>query len=443
MTIRDICNTEPTTIRRFNTILKAAEMMRQHNTGELVVVEEKDGCRMPVGIITDRDIVEKTVAENLSIDTVTVEDIMNTRVVTVRESESISKTFQLMHVKGIRRIPVVDDRGSLTGMLFIDSLFDFVVEEKEELYKHLIRDKAEEEKKEPAVTEIKKLTIKGGYGKTGEKEPVNEVTMEMGNVVSIVGHTGSGKTMFINDIELFANENTPSRRKVLINDVTPPEEFSFDASKNPIALITQHTTFISDLPVKTFLETHARIRQSGKIESILDETLSFANQLTGESINSESAMTELSGGQTRALLIADAVIIGNSPIILLDEIENAGIHRAKALEMLRKYEKIFIFVTHDLRIALNSDFRIVMKNGAMQKVTVTEDEEKRVAERIKKLDDLMLDFVKKMRAGERLSEKRLKEYQEETGACRICSYGDKEEKEEKETRDWKKDFWKW
>ena len=77
-------------------------------------------------------------------------------------------------------------------------------------------------------------------------------------------------------------------------------------------------------------------------------------------------MTELSGGQTRSLLIADAVVIGNSPIILLDEIENAGINRTRALELLKNYEKIFIFVTHDPRIALLSDFRIVMKNGAME-----------------------------------------------------------------------------
>ena len=78
-------------------------------------------------------------------------------------------------------------------------------------------------------------------------------------------------------------------------------------------------------------------------------------------------MTEFSGGQTRALFIADAVIIGNSPIILLDEIENAGIHRTRALELLKRYEKIFIFVTHDPRIALLSDLRIIMKNGAMKK----------------------------------------------------------------------------
>ncbi len=257
--------------------------------------------------------------------------------------------------------------------------------------------------------EIKKITIIGGYGKNHEKESVDEVNLEMGNIVSIVGPTGSGKTTLINDIELFANKNTPSMRKVLINDAISSEEFMNDPSKNPIALITQHTNFLSDLPVNRFLDIHARIRQTGKSKSVVKETLDFANQLTGEPIIEESAMTELSGGQTRALLVADAVIIGNSPIILLDEIENAGIHRTRAIELLKQYEKIFIFVTHDPRIALLSDFRIVMRNGTMQKVIVTDDEEKRVAEEIKKLDDLMLDFRKRIRAGECLSEVGLKE----------------------------------
>ena len=257
--------------------------------------------------------------------------------------------------------------------------------------------------------EIKKLTIIGGVGKDGKKELVTDVALEMGNIVSIVGPTGCGKTTLINDIELFADENTPSKRKVLINGITRPEEFMYDPSKNPIALISQHTNFLSDLPVEKFLEIHARIRQPGRSDAIVEETLQFANQLTGEPIIKESAMTELSGGQTRALLIADAVIIGNSPIILLDEIENAGIHRTKALELLRQYEKIFIFVTHDPRIALLSDFRITMKNGAMQSVIITEQEEKGVAEELRKLDDLLLDFRNRIRIGERLSDVILKD----------------------------------
>ena len=120
-------------------------------------------------------------------------------------------------------------------------------------------------------------------------------------------------------------------------------------------------------------------------------------------------MTELSGGQTRSLLIADAFIICNSPIILLDEIENAGIHRTKALELLKKYQKIFIFVTHDPNIALLSDFRIVMKAGAMQQLIRTSAEEKLASMELKKIDDIMLHFRTLIRNGEMISEEKLKE----------------------------------
>ena len=271
--------------------------------------------------------------------------------------------------------------------------------------------------------EINKVTIIGGYGRTGQKEPVQGIDLSMGDVVSIVGPTGSGKTALINDIGLFANANTPTGRRILINDATPPLEFLEDPSKNPIALITQHTTFLSDLPVHKFLGLHARIRKSGRPESIVEETLDFANQLTGEPIITDSAMTELSGGQTRALLIADAVVIGNSPIILLDEIENAGIDRTRALELLRKYRKIFIFVTHDLRIALLSNYRLAMGAGAIQQVIMTEAEEKRMAEKFKTLEDVALYFRDQVRAGERLSEQELKERLERARAAIEVSEG--------------------
>lgn len=271
--------------------------------------------------------------------------------------------------------------------------------------------------------EIHKITVLGGSGRTGQEEPVRRIDLSMGDVVSIVGPTGAGKTALINDIGLFANANTPTGRRILINDATPPLEYLEDPSKNPIALITQHTTFLSDLPVHRFLGLHARIRKTGRPESIVEETLDFANQLTGEPIITDSAMTELSGGQTRALLIADAVVIGNSPIILLDEIENAGIDRTRALELLRTYKKIFIFVTHDLRIALLSNYRLVMSMGAMQQVIMTEAEEKRMAEKFNTLENITLHFRNQVRAGARLSERDLEEHLEHAWAALQVSEG--------------------
>ncbi|MFT3737416.1 MAG: ATP-binding cassette domain-containing protein [Breznakibacter sp.] len=251
--------------------------------------------------------------------------------------------------------------------------------------------------------DIQKITIKSGQGKDGLPESVKEFELRMGDIVSIVGPTGCGKTTLINDIELFANRNTPSQRQILINGQPMPDDFTFDPAKHPIALISQHTNFLSDLPVGEFLAIHATVRGARHIEQVVDETIGFANQLTGEAIIKQTAMTELSGGQTRSLLIADAVIIGNSPIILLDEIENAGIHKTKALELLKNYNKIFVFVTHDPTIALLSDFRIVMKGGSMQKLIVSNEEEQKAAARLKSIDDIILHYRGMIRSGEELN----------------------------------------
>jgi ABC-type lipoprotein export system ATPase subunit len=252
---------------------------------------------------------------------------------------------------------------------------------------------------------IQTISILGGRSKSGQPEPVQRIDLKMGDVVSIVGATGSGKTTFINDIELFADGNTPTGRRILINGVRPPAEYRDNPACNPIALITQHTTFLSDLPVQEFLSAHARIRSAAKTqtEGMIERALAFANQLTGEPINVRSRMTELSGGQTRALLIADATIICNTPIVLLDEVENAGIHRTRALELLRQYRKIFIFVTHDPRIALLSDFRIVMREGSVTQVLRTNDEERHFSVKVSKLDDILSRLRDQIRLGERLT----------------------------------------
>ncbi len=252
--------------------------------------------------------------------------------------------------------------------------------------------------------DIQKITILGGTARDGSREPLASFELRMGDVASIVGPTGSGKTALINDIGMFANANTPTLRRVLINDEVPPASFREDPASNPIALITQHTSFLSDLPVQRFLGLHAKIRRSERPETIVEETLQFANQLTGEPIDVDSAMTELSGGQSRALLIADAVVIGNSPIILLDEIENAGIDRSRALALLGNYQKIFLFVTHDLHIALHSTYRLVMRGGAMQDLIVTAETESRMATRLDHLEKTMIHFRDRVRAGLPLSE---------------------------------------
>lgn len=252
---------------------------------------------------------------------------------------------------------------------------------------------------------VQSITIIPGRNRQGNPEFKDSIELKMGNIVSIVGPTGSGKTTLINDIELFADGNTPTRRRILINNIPPPAEFRNNPSANPIALITQHTTFLSDLPVREFLHMHARIRNKNDlhVSGLIQMTIDFANQLTGEPVNPEIKMTELSGGQTRALLIADAAIICDTPIVLLDEVENAGIHRTRALDLLRRQSKIFVFVTHDPRIALLSDFRLIMKEGGISDVIQTDQTERKFAEKVAKLDDMLSSFRDSIRNGERLT----------------------------------------
>lgn len=256
---------------------------------------------------------------------------------------------------------------------------------------------------------LEQISILAGHGRDGTADAVPRIDLKMGDVVSVVGHTGSGKSTLINDIELFADRDTPSGRRILIDGEPAPESYRDDPSCNPIALITQHTAFLSDLPVGEFLTIHARIRNRSKdeIAEAIAKTLHFANELTGEPILPGIRMTELSGGQTRAVLIADATVICNTPIVLLDEVENAGIHRSRALELLRAHRKIFVFVTHDPRIALLSDYRIVMQEGAIAAVLTRNETERSLVPAVNRLDDLLTGLREKIRRGERIAERDL------------------------------------
>jgi ABC-type lipoprotein export system ATPase subunit len=257
---------------------------------------------------------------------------------------------------------------------------------------------------------IRSISILAGRGRHGCADAFDRIDLCMGQIVSIVGPTGSGKTTLINDIELFANGDTPTGRHILINDEPAPAEYRYNPARNPIALITQHTSFLSDLPVRQFLLTHSRVRTgNGESHSLVMQAIEFANKLTGEPIDLDNRMTELSGGQTRALLIADATVICSTPVVLLDEVENAGIHRTRAVQLLREFRKIFIFVTHDPRIALLSDFRIVMQGGRVTQVLSTSEAERCVSSHVNRLDDALSALREKLRMGQRLDATELQE----------------------------------
>ena len=249
---------------------------------------------------------------------------------------------------------------------------------------------------------VQRITILPGRNRNGVAEPFERIDINPGDTISIVGPTGSGKTAFINDIEVFACDDTITGRTILVNNQMPPESFVRDPSKKPIAMITQNTKCLSDLTVREFLAMHVRARGITKAD-ICTETLALANEFTGEKMLPDMRMTALSGGQTRALIIADAVLISNAPVILLDDVENAGIFKDRVISCLKSYGKAVIFVTHDPLVSLLSDRRIVMSNGAVEHVLTPDGNEHEALTAISRIDALMSRLRERIRAGELLT----------------------------------------
>jgi ABC-type lipoprotein export system ATPase subunit len=245
---------------------------------------------------------------------------------------------------------------------------------------------------------IDKITVIGGYNKQGEKEPVEEVVINRGEIFGVVGPTGSGKSSLIGDIEQLAQEDTFSKRKILVNDEEPSYEDRTNPRKKMVAQLSQNMNFLADMSVGDFLSLHAKCR--GASSKCVDAVVNLANTLTGEPIKTDHELTILSGGQSRALMVADVAIISDSPIVLIDEIENAGIRKHDALKVLSGHGKIVMVVTHDPVLALMTDRRIVMKSGGMEKVVGTTEAEKSLSKKLNKIDELMLSLRDKVRNGE-------------------------------------------
>ena len=245
---------------------------------------------------------------------------------------------------------------------------------------------------------IDKITIIGGYNKQGEKEPVEKVFINRGEIFGVVGPTGSGKSSLIGDIEQLAQEDTFSKRKILVNDEEPSYEDRTNPRKKMVAQLSQNMNFLADMSVGDFLSLHAKCR--GASSKCVNAVVNLANTLTGEPIKNDHELTILSGGQSRALMVADVAIISDAPIVLIDEIENAGIRKHDALKVLSGHGKIVMVVTHDPVLALMTDRRIVMKSGGMDKVVGTSEAEKSLSKKLNKIDEFMLSLRDKVRNGD-------------------------------------------
>lgn len=144
MPIGEFCNREVVIAARDQSVLEGAQLMRRHHVGTLVIVDDVDGRRKPVGIVTDRDMVVEVLAKEVDPELVQLGEITGDNLITVREGDGVFDTLQMMRRRGVRRAPVVDHDGFLAGIVTVDDLFALFAEEMTEVAKLIAREQDRE-----------------------------------------------------------------------------------------------------------------------------------------------------------------------------------------------------------------------------------------------------------------------------------------------------------
>lgn len=129
MSIGELCNREVIVIEPQAMIADAVKLMRRYHVGDLVVVEQRGQQRVPVGMLTDRDIVIEVLAKDVSPGAITVGDAMSGPLVTAREDEDLVDVIARMRAHGVRRMPVVNAAGGLEGILAVDDILELLAEQ--------------------------------------------------------------------------------------------------------------------------------------------------------------------------------------------------------------------------------------------------------------------------------------------------------------------------
>jgi ABC-type lipoprotein export system ATPase subunit len=249
---------------------------------------------------------------------------------------------------------------------------------------------------------LRELTILPGHDKSGLAESFERIELSPGDLVALVGPTGAGKSRLLADVEWQARGDTPSGRRILVDGNLSQVSSRYRIGGQLVAQLSQTMTFMVDLTVGPFLELHAQSRGLKDLNGTVAEVLDAANQLAGESFTVETSLSRLSGGQSRALMIADTALISRSPIVLVDEIENAGIDRRRALQLLLSNEKIVIMSTHDPLLALQAQRRVIIRNGGVQSVVERTATELRLLLELEAMDERIQSVRDQLRRGKPL-----------------------------------------
>jgi CBS domain-containing protein len=144
MKVGEVCNREVAFVYGHERVSEAAKVMREHHVGSLVVVAEEARGVVPIGILTDRDIVVEVLTAGLDYGTVSAAEIMSRELITVREEDDVLDAFKTMRSRGIRRLPVLTRSGTLAGIVTIDDLLALVAEQVDDLVKTIASEQSRE-----------------------------------------------------------------------------------------------------------------------------------------------------------------------------------------------------------------------------------------------------------------------------------------------------------
>ena len=144
MRVGDFCIRNVVQCTRDTSALELSQIMREAHVGDVVVVDQPNGKKIAVGIVTDRDLVIEVMAKERDPALVTAKDLMGKELVTVGEANDVYETAELMRDRGVRRTPVVDDQGGLVGIVTLDDLLRIIGEQLALLARVIARERFQE-----------------------------------------------------------------------------------------------------------------------------------------------------------------------------------------------------------------------------------------------------------------------------------------------------------
>ena len=144
MRISDICTRHVFHIAPIASVREAAEKMRKCHVGALVVMDQPNGKRVAAGIVTDRDIVVGVVAAGIDPQSLTVADIMSRNPATCGETDDLLRAIEIMRSRGVRRLPVLDGDGNLSGIVTADDISGGITRELNEMSRALVGEQVRE-----------------------------------------------------------------------------------------------------------------------------------------------------------------------------------------------------------------------------------------------------------------------------------------------------------